>query len=157
MIGWTYDQTGLGNFFRYDPETDTMLEFVTKNVPLVSGVLGKILKVSDAGRDQEAYALMDVRDRDMARYRTQYGDATQEMYKEYNRLSQMGTEIRNPQQDEQWWRVKDWHTAVYGWRWDQIKFLHNDSINNLKSKKSANNAEIQKLIREMEEDTKAWK
>jgi hypothetical protein len=155
MIGWTYDQTGLNNFFRYDPDTDTTLEAVTKNVPLVSGTLGKILKISDSGRDQQGYKIMDVRDRDLARIRTQYGEATQEMLKDYNRLSKMGSGIRTAPQTEQWWQIRAWHKAVYGWRYEYMKFLHNQGKKE-KSMKSANDAQIKKMIKDMEEQSEIY-
>jgi len=44
MLAWTWDDTGLGNYVRYDTETDTTLEAFVKNTPVAGSLLGKFLR-----------------------------------------------------------------------------------------------------------------
>lgn len=94
MMKWTADETGITNFINYDPETDTSLEWNLKNLPIISGTIGKLIKVSDGGKYEKGYDLDAEMDKRYAKLKLTYGKNTLDMHKQWTRVAGVRKENR---------------------------------------------------------------
>lgn len=110
MAKWTADESGITNFVNYDPETDTTLEWSLKNIPMFSGTIGKMVKVSDAGKYETGFNLDDIMDERYSKLKLSYGENTLKMHKKWTRVSGVRTENRDKVVDpSEYETLKDWY------------------------------------------------
>lgn len=109
MIGWSYDQTGLQTFVKYNPNSDSTTETVLGRLPVVNG----LLKVTDYGLRESQSEEKKILDAKSAKLRLSLDDATQQLLQEHGHLSSMRTQIRTPAQQARLQQLNGWYNTVY--------------------------------------------
>jgi hypothetical protein len=65
MLGWTLKESGVANFFKYDPRASTFTEAAVGSVP----VFNRFLKITDTGMREDQRQAEDIKGIVKARYR----------------------------------------------------------------------------------------
>jgi hypothetical protein len=127
MLGYTFDEAGLSNFFQYNPDTDTTLESVVKNTPLVSGTLGRLLRF---GRGDPLTAMNDfVRKKQAAIFWIEvkmdgYDPHIGDVRREYNDLAtaaEAGRLVGGTYAAGRWPVLQEWYANAYEGELERLK------------------------------------
>lgn len=109
MLGMTFDQSGLGNFYRYNPEAETVTEAVIANAPVIQ----RLVKISDRGYAESQERALDAEKSADARLRLKMPENVQKLAGEFSHLRSLGTKGRTPQQQVRYDQLKAWNRVVY--------------------------------------------
>lgn len=109
MMGWTWQQSGLGNFVSYNPQADTTTEMAVSMTP----ILNKILKFSDYGyREQQRRDGM-VEPTRMAEVHLAMPDNVKTLANEYNTLKAISLAQRTDTQQARYAVLASWKSKTY--------------------------------------------
>ena len=108
MLGMTFNDTGLGNFYRYNPEADTTLEMAVGNFP----ILQRLVKVSDRGFAEAQRETIQRGQADDARLKMGLGPVSAELAQEFNFLRSLSRQ-RTPAQEARYGVLREWNRRVY--------------------------------------------
>jgi hypothetical protein len=109
MLAWTLGQTGLQNFFRYNPNQQTTTEIALANAPVVNG----IVKSTDLGYRQAQTDAKQADESKRAAAALSFSADVQRLSTEYWYLRQLGTMHRTPQQAMRYATLKPWYSGVF--------------------------------------------
>ncbi|XHR29915.1 MAG: hypothetical protein ACFUZC_05040 [Chthoniobacteraceae bacterium] len=109
MIGWTWQQAGLGNFVSYNPNADTSTEFVMGAAPL----LNRVLKVSDYGYREQQKLQNQVDSTKSAEMRLAMPDNVKQLSNEYNALKSVKLMQRTDEQQSRYLQLAAWYNRIY--------------------------------------------
>ena len=109
MITWTYNQSGLQNLFRQDPNARRDIEIIMNNIP----VANRFLRFTDRGRAEQQMkdevAEQIVRDKLFLSMPQNAQRLRTEMY----RLRSLGADDRDRRQAERYNNLNIWHGSIY--------------------------------------------
>jgi hypothetical protein len=109
MLLWTWDQSGGGNFVKWDPRAQTASELVLSAVP----GLNRVLKVSDYGLREEQRAAEREADAERARHRLAMPENVRQLVGEYMFLKGVDMKRRTPVQEARYFKLNVWYNAIY--------------------------------------------
>jgi hypothetical protein len=109
MLAWTLGQTGLQNFFRYNPNQQTTTEIALGNAPVVNG----IVKASDLGYRQAQTDAVQAEEAKRAAAALGLPAVVQELSTEYWYLRQLGKKFRTESQESRYRDLTGWQNQVY--------------------------------------------
>lgn len=98
MAGWTLRQSGLLNFFRYDPKANTTTEL---NMSAIPGA-NKFLRVTDQGYREQQESKQDIAARLVAVQKLKLPNDVQSIYHEFYHLQSIKEENRTPAQEQRY-------------------------------------------------------
>ena len=108
MVRWSYNQTGLQDFFKYDPTENSGIQVTINSLP----VIHRFLKVSDYGQREMQRTEQLAEDATRAQHRLELPENVRSLMLEYGTLSRMG-EHRTPVQESRYAMLGVWHAQVY--------------------------------------------
>lgn len=108
MLGMTWNESGLGNFYRYNPESDTTTELVLGNTP----VLQRLVKVSDRGYSEAQQEGIQRGQAISARLKAGMPRNAQKLVQEHNFLRSLGKK-RTPNQEGRYRQLREWYRRIY--------------------------------------------
>ncbi len=108
MLGMTFTESGLGNFYRFNPETDTTLEMVVANAPIIQ----RLVKVSDRGFAEDQRETIERGQAADARLKTQMPRNAQQLAQEHNFLRTL-SKARTPEQEARYKQLREWNRRIY--------------------------------------------
>lgn len=108
MLGMTFNDAGLGNFYRYNPEADTTLEMTLGNAP----ILQRLVKVSDRGFAEQQRATITRGQAEDARLKMELGRISAELAQEHNFLRSLSKQ-RTPAQEARYGQLREWNRRIY--------------------------------------------
>jgi hypothetical protein len=106
MLGWTLEQTGITNFFSYDPDADTLTETAISSTP----ILNRFIKITDRGVYQNQAQTQEADKRDLAKVRLALPDQVNGLRTEYNYLKTRG-DNRSERETMRYYDLGQWHRA----------------------------------------------
>lgn len=109
MLAMTWNDAGLGNFYRFNPEAETTTELVVTNTPIVQ----RLVKVSDRGFAEQQQATMNAEDAVNARLKLSMPENVQRISQEHNFLRSLGNGNRSPQQQARYDQLKVWNRVIF--------------------------------------------
>jgi len=115
MLGWTLEQTGITNFFTYDPKADTLTETTLSAAP----ILNRFIKISDRGVYQSEAKADEADKRDMAKVRLSLPDQVNGLRTEYNYLKNRG-ENRSDRETLRYYELGQWY-RTYRQAMDEVE------------------------------------
>jgi len=118
MASWSYDQTGLQNFVRWDSEAGTWMEMTLSATPGVNRLLG----VTDYGAREKQLGQERVRDAARAKVRASMPELVQQLHGEYQFLRSMSGGIMTDRQQVRLRELSVWYRQVYQPMAEQITF-----------------------------------
>jgi len=136
MLGWTLEETGVANFFRYDPRANTFTEAAIKPMP----IFGRFFKISDAGIRERIRKQDAADDLLAAKERVNLPNFVQGLRSEFSWLKKLG-ERRTDLQQERYNELLEWNKA------SRFAFEQFDTEMELGNRSSARDA-IQSFIEE---------
>jgi hypothetical protein len=141
MLGWTLEQTGITNFFTYDPKADTLTETTLSAAP----ILNRFIKISDRGVYQSEAKADEADKRDMAKVRLSLPDQVNGLRTEYNYLKNRG-ENRSDRETLRYYELGQWY-RTYRQAMDEVET----------NMEFGNRAAAQSAIRGLTQDSKLYK
>ena len=141
MLGWTLEQTGITNFFTYDPKADTLTETTLSAAP----ILNRFIKISDRGVYQSEAKADEADKRDMAKVRLSLPDQVNGLRTEYNYLKNRG-ENRSDRETLRYYELGQWY-RTYRQAMDGVET----------NMEFGNRAAAQSAIRGLVQDSKLYK
>jgi hypothetical protein len=141
MLGWTLEQTGITNFFTYDPKADTLTETTLSAAP----ILNRFIKISDRGVYQSEAKADEADKRDMAKVRLSLPDQVNGLRTEYNYLKNRG-ENRSDRETLRYYELGQWY-RTYRQAMDEVET----------NMEFGNRAAAQSAIRGLVQDSKLYK
>lgn len=122
MAGWTLRQTGVLNFFRYDPKANSTTEISLGAIPGAN----KFVRVSEQGYLEQTEAAQTHLERLRAIQLLALPVEVQSLYHEFWHLQSIKPEAQTPQQEERLADLKQWHTRVYLPAWEEMNQARED-------------------------------
>jgi hypothetical protein len=116
MALWAVEQTGLMNFFRWDPRSETTWQLTLSATP----GLNKFLKMSDQGYREQQRAVQDEQVAAAAAEKLRLPKPVQSIEAEYWRLARLG-EQRTPEQQRRYVDLHAWYRTIYAPAWESIQ------------------------------------
>jgi hypothetical protein len=141
MLGWTLEQTGITNFFTYDPKADTLTETTLSAAP----ILNRFIKISDRGVYQSEAKADEADKRDMAKVRLSLPDQVNGLRTEYNYLKNRG-ENRSDRETLRYYELGQWY-RTYRQAMDEVET----------NMEFGNRAAAQSAVRGLAQDSKLYK
>lgn len=114
---WTFGQTGIPNFVRWDPNAGTTWELVASAIPGVN----RMFKVSDQGYRERQRAEQNETQAAAARERLKLPAEVQSLEMEYWRLARLGQERRTDAQQGRYDDLHYWYQRTYRPYWEGIQ------------------------------------
>ncbi|RMH30562.1 MAG: hypothetical protein D6692_01745 [Planctomycetota bacterium] len=108
MLRWTYNQTGVQNWVRWDPEAKTVMEMTVSALPGVNRLIG----VTDRGVRELIDAQKEGEAAGRAKIRVRLPKEVQSLYGEYQFLRSAG-KFRSELQEQRWQQLRIWYNNVY--------------------------------------------
>lgn len=139
MAAWTLDQTGVGNFFRYDANANTTLQLTLSAVPGVN----RMVKVSDQGYREKQRALMNEVDAARNMQKLKLPAEVQSLEMEYWRLAKIKKDQRTEPQQLRYEDLHYWYARTYRPYWESIEAATEDK----------NSAQAEALRRDLAKDS----
>ncbi len=143
MAAWTLGQSGVLNFFRYNPDYKSGWELALSATPGVN----KFIKVSDQGHREQQRAAQDEIERFRAQQKLKLPPGVLSLDQEYNRLVGIKPDLRTRQQADRLLELKLWHNNYYLPAWENLERAVEDS----------NPDEAASLRRQLERDSATFK
>jgi hypothetical protein len=140
MAGWTLNQSGVGNWLRWDPRSETTWEAVLSATPGIN----RVAKVSDQGLREQQRAGMDEEAAQRARAKLKLPGSVQALEMEYFRLNRIPKERQSPAQAERLVELRGWYRTVYSPAWQTLE------------EEQKAGRDTASLRRRLEEDSKPW-
>ena len=140
MAGWTLNQSGVGNWLRWDPKSETTWEAVLSATPGIN----RVAKVSDQGLREQQRAGMEEEAAQRARAKLKLPGSVQSLEMEYFRLNRMPKERQSPAQAERLVELRGWYRTVYSPAWQMLE------------EEQKAGRDTSSLRRRLEEDSKPW-
>lgn len=109
MLAWTWSESGLQGFVRYDPDANTTLEQTVAMAPLVNG----LLRISDYGFREQQMSAERMEDGAAAAARLSLPANARQLNSEYSFLRNIGADDRTPDQEVRFQELRGWHEGVY--------------------------------------------
>jgi hypothetical protein len=109
MLAWTYGQSGLNSFVRYDPQWNTRLEMTIDNTPVLNG----LVRISDYGYREQQMEGERLEDLAGAVARLQMPANAQQLNTEFYFLRGLGADDRTPEQQARYNELREWHGKVW--------------------------------------------
>lgn len=108
MIGYTWDEMGLGGFVRWDPRSENIMEFTASATP----VLNRLIRSSDAGLRERNLRADKLTEETYYKIRATMPEHVNRLLQEYNSLQRMG-ERRNIDQEVRYRELGLWHSKTW--------------------------------------------
>jgi hypothetical protein len=86
MLGWTLEETGVANFFKYDPKANTFTEAALKPMPSIN----RFLRITDAGTREAERKTMDEEQRVRSQFKLGFPSWIQALRSEASYLQRKG-------------------------------------------------------------------
>lgn len=109
MLTMTWNDAGLGNFYRFNPEADTTTELVLGNLPLAQ----RLVKVSDRGYAERQQGEIQLEQAQDARLKLAMPAKARTLATEHNFLRSLGKENRTPEQQARYDQLRVWYRTIY--------------------------------------------
>lgn len=108
MLAMTWNEAGLGNFYRVNTKADSTTELVLSNLPLAQ----RLVKVSDRGYSERQQAGIDQDAALNARLKLSMPKAVQQLATEHNFLRSLGKN-KTPEQTVRYQQLREWYKRIY--------------------------------------------
>lgn len=142
MAAWTLNQSGVMNFFRYNPDFQSGWELALSATPGVN----KFLKVSDQGKREQQQRLDRAEEQIKAREKLALPATALSLSLEYGRLDNLKPDLRTPQQSERLLELNLWHKYYYLPAWEGLE----------RARENGSTAEADAIRRQLERDSIAF-
>ena len=109
MMAWTWNETGGGNFVRWDPHAQTAGEIAISSTP----GLNRLLLVTDAGHREMQQQGMRNYEEQNAKIRAVMPPVVNSLLHEYAGLNALRPEMRTPPQQFRYMELQLWHSKVW--------------------------------------------
>ena len=109
MAAWTYEQTGVQNFFRYDTRANNWMEIGVSAVPGIN----RMLKVSDYGHLEQQRDAERGEAEESAKIRVAMPERARRLYGEYQSMRSLDKERLTPAQAKRRRNLATWYNQVY--------------------------------------------
>jgi hypothetical protein len=109
MLAWTYNQTGLQDYLRYNPGDNTTVEVSVNQVPVVS----RFLRLTDAGYREQANAAITADRQSNAVHSLTLPAEVQKLEREYQRLARIPVRTRTIDQAGRLKDLQEWRRRHY--------------------------------------------
>ena len=116
MVGYSWNELGLGGLARFDPKSGNVMEFTASATP----VLNRLLKITDAGLTEHENRLQEKERQDYAMVRAAMPDHVNQLLQEFAALQNYG-ERRTPGQEQRYRLLESWHSGVWTQFYAQMK------------------------------------
>jgi hypothetical protein len=116
MLGYSWNEVGLGGLARFDPKSGNVMEFTASAMP----VLNRLLKITDAGLTEHENKLQEKERQDYAAVRAAMPDHVNGLLQEFGALQNYG-DRRTPQQEQRYRMLESWHSGVWTQYYQQMK------------------------------------
>ena len=124
MATWTIGQTGIPNFVRWDPTSQTTWELSLSAIPGVN----KFLKFSDQGYREAQREVISDMESARAKEKLRLPDQVQSIELEYWRLNRLPMAERSPAQAQRYDDLKYWYSRTYRPAWEAIQTATEDGF-----------------------------
>lgn len=118
MLGWTLEETGISNFFKWDPKANTFTEAALKPLPAIN----RFLRITDAGIREAERKATDKEQLVRSRFKLGFPMFIQGLRSEANYLSNKG-DARNFREADRHTELRFW-TRQYDKALEQMETAH---------------------------------
>jgi hypothetical protein len=118
MATWTLQQSGIGNFVRWNPQAQSTTELTVSAIPGLNRLVG----VTDAGYRERQQRDQGLEDQARAQAKLRLPDEVRAALREHSTLRGLG-DARTDQQGERWAVLNTWYNNVYRQQAEVIQVL----------------------------------
>jgi hypothetical protein len=109
MFKWTWDQSGAGGFFKWDPHAQTTTELLMSAIP----GLNRMVQSTDYGFREQQMARENAMDQQREEARLDLPDNVHQLLLEYGRLRGLEMAHRTPQEEGRYNALGVWYNSIY--------------------------------------------